>query len=845
MSIWPITLRVRRNSKRRGPEVGPHLRRPYRVFAGNAFGCAALLIAAVSPPANSADRPTDFAWLMGSSTPGTAPVSARLTAAVRINGVAREETVVLRGAQGDWCFASVDLKAWGIRTPESAVQLHQGQAYYCLGGLSGYRGDLDMNALILDIVLGPEAFEGAALSAYQKPPLLLPKVGYGGFLNYDFLAGRSEMPDGKYAPWRVGMLGEAVAYYPWGSLQSSFVGSNLTDADAPGLNQGRDFTRLETFWRSDFPQRMATLIVGDALGASGYWGRPSRFAGVRYTTNFETRPGFVVKPQLAFSGEAAVPSVVDVFVNNSRVQSLNVPGGPFEITGLPTFGNVGEARIVVTDLLGRQTVTTLPFLTSQRQLRAGVSSFSFEAGVARERFGLADDYGDAQAVAQYRYGFSERVTIESRVEWSGEDTYVAGAGASLRAGALGIVSPVLALSDSDAGSGSLALLTLERPSFDGIYAAGSLQWTDREFRQLGLAVNQVPVRVQLAANAGKRLSLGWNVNLGYIRQEFYDRLQVSVISAGIGRVWQGWGLSASLASRQAEENSLAVFLSVNRSFGQGIRGSSSLRQRDSDSQNSTSLRAQLQKSLPEGPGYGWRVLAGLEHQDDEATSLMPADSRTNERYELAAGLRNDYATFTGELGRANDINAVRLGAAGAIGAVERVPFASRGITRSFGMVREPALAGLPIIVNGQLTAVLDEDGYAMLPRLVPFSPNQVRVDLDQAPLDMYIDQPTVEVVAGNRSGHRVKFTALRLQAATMRLLQSDRQPVPLGADIEVLGFKDRFTVGGNGETFIAAPSTRVSLRVTWPGRVCVLDLELPPPTERPAKLGDLTCKVQS
>lgn len=774
------------------------------------------------------------------------PASSRITAAVRVNGVKRDETVVLRGTQGDWCFVAQDLKAWGVRLPGSgAIQNHLGQPYYCLGGIKGYRAQLDINSLTLDLSLPPEALEGVALRSYQEPELVLPQIGYGAFLNYDVLASHTDTSGNLPDPWLLGMLGEAVAYTPNGSLQSTFVGRNLTDANTGGsLNQDRDFARLETFWQTDFPEHMTTLTLGDALGASGYWGRPSRFAGIRYATNFETRPGFVTRPQLAFSGEAAVPSVVDVFVNDSRVQSFNVPGGPFEIAELPTFANVGEAQIVVTDLLGRQTITTLPFLTSQRMLRTGVRSFSLEAGAERERIGLAgNEYGDAQAVAQLRQGLSDELTAEARVEAS-ENLRALGLGASRSAGSWGIFSPALAVSSSDFGSGTLASLTYERPSVHGIYAGGSLQWTERDFRQLGATFNQTPPQTQFAANAGKRLTNGWNVNLGYIQQTFYDRQDLSVISAGVSTVWQGWGFNAVLADRQAAEDSLTLLLSLNRSFDRDLRGSSSLRVRDGDTSDSSSVRAQLQKSLPEGPGYGWRVLAGVERQETDATALAAADSSTNERFELAGAFRNEYATFTSEAGRANDINAQRLGVAGAIGTIERTPFASRTITRSFGMVQEPALAGLPVSVNGQKTGTLDENGYVLLPRLVPFAPNQVRVDIDQAPLDVYIDQPTAQVVTGNRSGHRVAFNAQRLRAAKLRLLLPDGKPVPLGADIEVLGLEERFVVGDAGATYIAVPSPQASLQVRWSGRNCSVDLQLPAPAERPAELGDVTCRMQ-
>jgi hypothetical protein len=80
----------------------------------------------------------------------------------------------------------------------------------------------------------------------------------------------------------------------------------------------REAVRLDSTWTLDFPERLATLRVGDAISASGAWGRSVRFGGVQFGTNFSTQPTLVTTPLLYAQGEAIVPSTVDVFVNNRR-----------------------------------------------------------------------------------------------------------------------------------------------------------------------------------------------------------------------------------------------------------------------------------------------------------------------------------------------------------------------------------------------------------------------------------------------------------------------------------------------------------------------------------------------
>ena len=129
-------------------------------------------------------------------------------------------------------------------------------------------------------------------------------------------------------------------------------------------------TRLETTWTLDLPERRTSLRVGDAatLPASG-WGRSTRFGGIQYATNFATQPYLLTMPLQRVSGEAALPSTVDIFVNQSLISSQSVPPGPFSVNGLPGVTGLGEMRVVVRDLFGREQVVTQPFYASMSLLQ--------------------------------------------------------------------------------------------------------------------------------------------------------------------------------------------------------------------------------------------------------------------------------------------------------------------------------------------------------------------------------------------------------------------------------------------------------------------------------------------
>ena len=86
-------------------------------------------------------------------------------------------------------------------------------------------------------------------------------------------------------------------------------------------------------------------------------------------------------PLPAFSGEAAVPTSVDLFINGYRSGSTRLqPGGRLPLTNLPYINGAGDAVLVTTDALGRQVSTTLPFYVSSDPLKQGLKRRRRDAG---------------------------------------------------------------------------------------------------------------------------------------------------------------------------------------------------------------------------------------------------------------------------------------------------------------------------------------------------------------------------------------------------------------------------------------------------------------------------------
>ncbi|WP_311273651.1 MULTISPECIES: hypothetical protein [unclassified Rhizobium] len=168
----------------------------------------------------------------------------------------------------------------------------------------------------------------------------------GGLINFSVYAS-SEFQEFR-DPWAFsGVSGsfEGRLFSPLGLVTSSQIGS---------LSPNELYTaaRLDTAWSYNNPDNMMSYRIGDTITGGLNWTRPVRLAGVQIQRNFGLRPDLVTMPLPELSGTAAVASTVDIYVDNARRLSQEVPAGPFSISDVPVFTGNATARLVVRDGLG-------------------------------------------------------------------------------------------------------------------------------------------------------------------------------------------------------------------------------------------------------------------------------------------------------------------------------------------------------------------------------------------------------------------------------------------------------------------------------------------------------------
>ncbi len=422
---------------------------------------------------------------------------------VSVNGARAGEPVALLRGPGNTFYATAALIAfWRLTAPPVAFT-RDGADYYLVNAIAGLKLELAEATQTLSLDARSDTLGWTRLAYAEIEPGEELAGGTGGFLNYDLTA---QVADGETS---VAGAFEAGVFTRFGVGIASFVGRWAKGA--------AELVRLDTNWTIDDPLRMRSVRLGDSITRGGVGGLPLRFGGVQLARNFSVQPGFVTFPLPSLRGSAALPSVVDVYVNDVLSGSRDLPPGPFEISEIPIVTGNGEVQLVVRDLLGREMLYSENYYAAPSLLRKGLHDYSYEAGLLRRSFGARSNaYGPMMMSATHRYGFTDDFTGEVHAEAT-RDVQSGGVAAGLGLPGVGHAELSLAASRSGHGSGAQAGLGLERRT-RGLTLGVRAEASSKKYTAIGWDSGRRPPATTIQAFAGLPLASG-SVGVSYLRRK--------------------------------------------------------------------------------------------------------------------------------------------------------------------------------------------------------------------------------------------------------------------------------------------------------------------------------------
>jgi len=726
----------------------------------------------------------------------------------------RKDTVLLLRNENRLFVGAQELQRWRLRLPNNNPLKFYDEDFYALDALAGLTFKIDDTTQSLLMQVPPRLFEATYLNGQEIELGVPSSASQGGFINYSLSANHSQELTSSAGLIDLGGFGG------WGSGQTRILGVDL--------NKQARAIRLESTWIRDKPIEFTRLRFGDAISGSSSWGGMVRFGGVQWATDFSLQPGFVTSPRPGISGESALPSTVELYVDNLLRMRREVPSGPFTIQDLPVIDGQGDAQLVVRDILGREQIITLPFFTNSKLLKQGLQDYSYELGFVRRNFGIdSNNYGRLVAVGTHRFGITEKFTGEVHGELLANQQSV-GLGGVFLSSAAGVLSGSLAMSHSKKGLGGLIGLGFQRQTGNFSFGANT-QLASKNFTKLGLQPEKLAPRHISQMNFKVATNNYGSLAINYTQQAFRDLEEYKSVSGSYVKEVSGLGnLSASVTRYLSGEAKTVFGLNFSMNLSLGNRTHANISTSAKPGRNNTNL--QLNRRMPAGSGVGYRLVSGLGDSD---------------RREAEVSLQNGVGNYSLAAAQSQGKTALRGSLSGGMAFLGGNSFFSRRIEDSFAVVQLPGYADVGIYKDNQLSTRTDSKGNALLTGLRSYQKNSVRIEQSDIPLDAQVGAVQLDAVPYFRSGLVLKFPVKRSRGALLTVVLENGELLPAGAQVEIINENilenELYPTGMGGEVYLTELELENQLRVIWKEQSCEFSLPFPETTDPLPHLGTYIC----
>ncbi len=593
--------------------------------------------------------------------------------------------------------------------------------------------------------------------------------------------------------------------------------------------------RLDSTYSVSDVAKLRTWNAGDYINGGLDWTRPVRMAGMQMTTNFGLRPDLVTFPRPGISGEVAVPSSVDIYVNGLHQMTTQVDPGPFEINQLPVINGGGDVSMVVKDANGRQTSQTMPFYASSALLQKDLDSLSIEAGTVRRAYASrSDDYTGSAASMSYRRGATERLTLETHLEAS-EKVVMGGLGADMLVSNLGVLSGSLAVGGYGQQPGAQYGLGFARNVQAFSYGVSWLK-AESNFYDLASAYGDGTPGTSLRANVGFPIPGGGSLGVVYARRlvNYYNdynyestRSETSTLSTTYSvslPFLSAYGYVTALHDFDYQHNN-ALFVGMSLPIGQRAMVSAG----SSVSNGESYQTLQAQQSAVQSGDFGW----SLAEQNGSIA-----------RQTAGLEYKSDWGLIGGEAEQGTSGQAMRGTLRGALAAMDGHVFAANTIQDSFAVVDTDGLPGIGVLQENRPVGKTDKHGILFVENLRAYENNHLSINPNDVPMDVSLTNDNISVKPNDRSGVLAKFPIHHTNGATLRLVDAHHVPLPVGSVATLNNGGAQAMVGYEGVTYFEDLAEHNRLKVTTAGRPdCTLTFDYRPQPGAIPEIGPLICNT--
>ncbi|HGD3409986.1 TPA: fimbria/pilus outer membrane usher protein [Enterobacter hormaechei] len=725
--------------------------------------------------------------------------------------------------EGAWFISGADLLRAGL------PQEHVPAGEVNLSTLSSVRVEYDSSAQRLMLTV-PRDWVAARITSFSgQSAQSKPHYGRGALLNYDVYTNHTEHTGGQASVWHeFRYFNEDYSFSSTGYARQNFAGSS-------GQQEG--YVRYDSTLLITNEEDATTWTVGDVISDALSWSTSVRMGGISYGRDFSLRPDLVTWPLPAFSGEAAVPTSVDLFINGYRSGSTRLQPGPFTLTNLPYINGAGDAVLVTTDALGRQVSTTLPFYVSSDLLKQGLSDGAVTLGSLRRNYGIENFvYGPAAGSGSYRYGVTDWLTLEGHAEGA-ESLALGGAGTVLKLGRFGVVNTSYTQSRMRGDEGGQMNWGYQYSTSEFSVATQHTR-RDRGFGNLALydqptVYDEYDNPVASLSRNTDQYSLTFNLgdygNIGaaWIGVESFDSRKTELLNLSWSRnLWRSSSIYLA-ASRDQQRDDWTVALSLQVPLGE--RDSAAVTFENTPDAGSTQ-RINYNHSMPSDGGFSWNM--AWANQSWSSNYQQATLGWRNNNVELQGGGYGEKGMMTwwGE-------------AMGSVVLMDGELFAANKINDAFVVISTDGHSDVPVSYENQPVGKTNNKGYLLVSGVSAYYPASYRIDTLNLPADTRLKETERRVAIRRHNGYLVDFPMEQERVASVILHDAQGNAIPVGSQVKRAS-RSSAVVGYDGLAWLENLNDVNPLEVITPdGKRCIATLNVGEnPEHKLQTYGPLTCR---
>ena len=565
------------------------------------------------------------------------------------------------------------------------------------------------------------------------------------------------------------------------------LGSAFAFRSDPGANASK-MVRLDTTATLALPEKALVARAGDVITSGSDGQRAVRVGGIQIGTDYGLRPDIITNPLPQFAGQVAVPTSVDLIINDRRFQTSEIEAGDFRVHNIPMAAGRGEVAVVLRDELGRETVQTAQIYVAPDMLAKGHTEWGATMGWVRRRYGtISNDYRDLVGTFFVRRGLSKSLSVGVSGE-VGNGVWNVGGQAQATIAHLAMVYGEVRYSHTSTASGTLFRGGVESMG-RGVSARLEAVIPSAGYRDIAAQAGDGRVPRQLIGSVDFDLAQTTRFQLSATRVtrpaeplRGRDRETTTVLRmAARHELSKRMTLTGDVSYRRNEgRGEIVAGLNLNVRFGPRSSATASVRHNRSEK-----IAGQFSYFRPDTEigelGYAAHARLGK-----------------NERLAASVAYRAPFARFAADAEYAAGNLAARARVEGSLVIADNRVFARDRASDAYALVRTGNVGGVTVTHEHREVGKSDKGGRLLVTRVTPLVPMKFDVAPDKLPAEA-VARSTFRRMQASRGG--VVLVDMDIEAyrsVLMRVVDEAGEPLDVGSTIVSLPSGREYMVAFDG-----------------------------------------------